>query len=510
MSKKPVVLMVLDGYGLSDHKEGNAIAMANTPVMDKLMAECPFVKGAASGLAVGLPDGQMGNSEVGHTNIGAGRIVYQELTRITKSIEDGDFFSIPELVTAIENCKKHNSKLHILGLLSDGGVHSHIRHLYGLLEMAKRRDFENVYVHCFLDGRDTPPASAEGYITQLEEKMKEIGVGKIATLSGRYYAMDRDKRWNRIEKAYDAMIKGEGEKAISAAVAIENSYQKEVFDEFVVPTVICNNDKPVAKIEENDSVIFFNFRPDRAREITFALTDPNFEGFKTEKMDKLLVTPMQEYSDELKHLNTMYPPKIVTDNLACLISEAGKTQYHISETTKYAHVTFFFNGGIEEPYKGETRKLIDSYNDKNFAVHPQMRAPEITESLMEAIDSKKYDFILVNFSNPDMIGHTGDFEAAKQAVKICDECAYKVAMETVKMGGECIIIADHGNVEEMFDEQGTILTKHTTNKVPFILVSDKNKNVKLKQDGSLANVAPTIVKMMGLQIPTCWEKPMIK
>lgn len=499
-----VTLCILDGFGVTEKKLGNAVLAQGTPNLDKLRAEYSNTLIEASGEAVGLPAGQMGNSEVGHLTIGAGRIIEQDLLHIDNEIKRGYFFKNPALLKAMKYAEENGTDLHLIGLASDGGIHSKLSHMFAILDAAKNYKIRHIYIHVITDGRDRPVTSGVDYIAQIEEKIAGTNAS-IADICGRVYAMDREKRYDRLEKAYDLIVRGKGEKFATAKEAIETSYARNITDEFVEPMVIDEN----GTIKNGDSLIFYNYRSDRAREITFALTDPNFEEFKTEKMDKLLVTPMQEYSDELKHLNTMYPPKIVTDNLACLISEAGKTQYHISETTKYAHVTFFFNGGIEEPYKGETRKLIDSYNDKNFAVHPQMRAPEITESLMEAIDSKKYDFVLVNFSNPDMIGHTGDFEAAKKAVKICDECAYKVATETVKMGGECIIIADHGNIEEMFDEQGTILTKHTTNKVPFILVSDKNKDVKLKQDGSLANVAPTILELMGIAKPNTMTDSMI-
>ena len=411
MDSKLTMLMILDGFGENNHKDGNAVKLANTPNIDKIMKKYPTTKIAASGLAVGLPEGQMGNSEVGHTNIGAGRIVYQELTRITKSIEDGDFFSNEEFINAIENCKKNNSKLHILGLVSDGGVHSHNRHLYGLLEMAKRRDFEDVYVHCFLDGRDTPPASAENYIQELEEKMKEKGVGKIASLSGRFYAMDRDKRWNRVQKAYNALVFGKGETAGTAINAIESSYQKEVFDEFVEPTVIMNGDKPVATIEDGDSVIFFNFRPDRARQITRALVDPEFNEFETKKMNLYFVC-FTSYDETMPNVHIAFKKEPVKNTLGEVISKNGGKQLRIAETEKYAHVTFFFNGGVEEPNKGEDRELIPSPKVATYDLQPEMSAPELLAKVMEKIEEDKYDFIVVNFANPDMVGHTGVMEAA--------------------------------------------------------------------------------------------------
>lgn len=366
--------------------------------------------------------------------------------------------------------------------------------MYAILDAAKAYNIKNIYIHPITDGRDTSVTSGIGFLKEVTEKIEGTNA-RIADICGRVYAMDREQRYDRLERAYNLYVRGEGEKFASYDEALTASYAKEITDEFVEPTVIDEN----GTIKSGDSVIFFNYRSDRAREMTFALTDPDFNEFKTEKFENLLFTPMQEYAKELAHLNTIYPPKIIEDNLSYLVSNAGLKQYHIAETTKYAHVTFFFNGGIERQYEGEDRKLIDSYNDKNFASHPKMRAPEITEELLKVIPQKEYDFVLVNYSNPDMIGHTGDFEASKEAVAYCDECAYKIAMATVEAGGECIIIADHGNIEEMFDEKGTILTKHTTNPVPFILVSEKNKNVKLKQGGSLANVAPTVLELMGIE-----------
>lgn len=500
-----VTLCILDGFGVTEKKLGNAILAQGTPNLDKLKAEYPNTLIEASGEAVGLPAGQMGNSEVGHLTIGAGRIIEQDLLHIDNEIKRGDFFKNPALVKAMKYAEENGSDLHLIGLASDGGIHSKLSHMYAILDTAKNYKIRHIYIHVITDGRDRPITSGKDFIAEIERKIAGTNAS-IADICGRVYAMDREKRYDRLEKAYDLIVRGIGEKFDSASDAIKTSYERNITDEFVEPIVIDEQ----GKIKNGDSLIFYNYRSDRAREMTFALTDPKFSEFKTEKLDKLLVTPMQEYSDELKNLNTMYPPKIVKDNLSCLVSGAAKTQYHISETTKYAHVTFFFNGGIEEPYKGETRQLIDSYNDKNFAVHPQMRAPEITENLLKAIDSKKYDFLLVNFSNPDMIGHTGDFEASKKAVEICDDCVYKVAKETLKKGGECIIIADHGNIEEMYDEEGTVLTKHTTNKVPFILVSEKNKNVKLKNDGSLANVAPTILELMGIAKPDTMVDSMIE
>ena len=499
MGKKTTMLMIIDGYGINENEKGNAVKAANTPNLDKLNKTCPTTEIYTSGLKVGLPDGQMGNSEVGHTNIGAGRIVYQQLTRITKSIEDGDFFSIPEFVAAVENCKKNNSKLHILGLLSDGGVHSHIRHLFGLLEMAKRKDFEDVYVHCFLDGRDTPPASAESYITQLEEKMKEKGVGKIASVSGRYYAMDRDKRWDRIQKAYDAMVNGEGEKSSSATKAIEDSYQKEIFDEFVVPTVICSGENPVATISKNDSVIFFNFRPDRAREITRVLVDTDFSEFETKKDLNLYFVCMAEYDATLPNVEVAFKPQTLVNTFGEFISNKGLTQLRIAETEKYAHVTFFFNGGEEKQYPGEDRILVPSPKVATYDLQPEMSEPEVTQKVVEAINSGNYDSIILNYANSDMVGHTGSMEAAIKALEAVDDGVGKVVDAMKKNGGVLLITADHGNSEQMIDyTTGEPHTAHTTNPVPLILVGMENAKLK---SGKLADLAPTMLDIMGLEKP---------
>ena len=499
MDSKLTMLMILDGFGENNHKEGNAVKLANTPNIDKLMKKYPTTKIAASGLAVGLPEGQMGNSEVGHTNIGAGRVVYQELTRITKSIEDGDFFSNEEFVKAIENCKKNNSKLHILGLVSDGGVHSHNRHLYGLLEMAKRRDFEDVYVHCFLDGRDTPPASAESYIMKLEEKMKEKGVGKIASISGRFYSMDRDKRWNRIQKSYDAMVNGIGEKSASAITAIENSYQKEIFDEFVEPTVIVNGETPIATISKNDSVIFYNFRPDRAREITRVLVDKDFSDFETKKDLNLFFVCMTQYDETMPNVKVAFKPTKLINTFGEYISNKGLTQLRIAETEKYAHVTFFFNGGNEKQYKGEDIILVQSPKVETYDMQPEMSAPEVTEKVLEAINSKKYDAIILNYANPDMVGHTGNLDAAIKAIEEIDKDVGKVVEAIRANEGVLLITADHGNSEQMVDyTTGEPQTSHTTNPVPLILVGMENAKIK---SGKLADLAPTMLDIMGLEKP---------
>ena len=498
MNKKLTMLMILDGYGINESEEGNCVKLANTPNLDEIFTKNPSTIIHTSGLDVGLPEGQMGNSEVGHTNIGAGRIIYQDFTKITKSIEDGDFFSIPEFVSAIENCKKNNSKLHIMGLVSDGGVHSHIRHLYALLEMAKRKDFEDVYVHCFLDGRDTPPASAETYIAELEKKMEEKGVGKIATLCGRFYAMDRDKRWERVKEAYNAMVKGEGEKFSSATAAIEESYQKEVFDEFVKPIVICNNDEPIAKISENDSVIFFNFRPDRAREITRSIVDENFDGFEREYFKTFFVcfTP---YDETMPNVEVAFKKDEIKNTLGEYISKLGFTQLRIAETEKYAHVTFFFNGGQEKQYEGEDRILIPSPTVETYDLKPEMSAIEVTDKVVEAIESEKYNCIILNYANPDMVGHTGNIEACIKALETLDTCVARVVKAIKEKHGNLLITADHGNSEQMIDyKTGEPHTAHTTNPVPLVLISDTNKKLK---EGRLADLAPTMLDLMELEKP---------
>ena len=498
MDKKTTMLMILDGFGINENSEGNAVKLAKIPNINEIMKQYPNTIIHTSGLDVGLPEGQMGNSEVGHTNIGAGRIVYQELTRITKSIEDGDFFSNSELVAAIENCKKNNSKLHILGLLSDGGVHSHMRHLFAILELAKRKDFEDVYVHCFLDGRDTPPASADGYIAELEEKMKEKGVGKIATISGRFYAMDRDKRWERIKEAYNALVNGEGHKFSSATAAIENSYQKEIFDEFVKPSVICKNDEPVATIGENDSVIFFNFRPDRAREITRAIVDPDFDGFERNFVKTYFVTFTNYDETLLPYVHIAFKKEEIKNTFGEYISKLGLTQLRIAETEKYAHVTFFFNGGEEKQYEGEDRILIPSPKVETYDMKPEMSAGEVTDKVVEAINSRKYDAIILNYANPDMVGHTGSLEATVKALEFLDGCVKRVVDAIENNDGTLLITADHGNAEQMIDyKTGELHTAHTTNPVPLVLIG---RDVKLKE-GRLADLAPTMLDLMNLVKP---------
>ncbi len=503
MSRKPVVLMVLDGYGLNDRAEGNAIAMADTPVMDKLMKECPFVKGNASGLAVGLPDGQMGNSEVGHMNIGAGRIIYQDLTRITKDIEDGTFFENKVLLEAMENCKKNDSDLHLWGLLSDGGVHSHNTHVYGLLEMAKRNGLKKVFVHAFLDGRDTPPASGKDYVKELEEKMEEIGVGKIASLSGRYYAMDRDKNWDRVKKAYDSLVIGEGVQAEDAVQAMEASYADGVTDEFVLPTVIVENGKPRSLVKENDSVIFFNFRPDRAREITRAFCDDKFDCFeRATGFIPLTYVCFKDYDETIPNKKVAFEKEVIVNTLGEYLAKCGKKQLRLAETEKYAHVTFFFNGGIEEPNIDEARILVNSPKDvATYDLKPEMSAPEVGVDLVDAIKSGEYDVIIINFANPDMVGHTGVISAAVKAVERVDALVGDAVKAVEETGGVMFICADHGNAEKMIDyETGKPHTAHTTNPVPFILVNGE-KNWKLREGGCLADIAPTLLEIMELKQP---------
>ena len=502
MAKKPVVLMVLDGYGLNEKTEGNAIAMANTPVMDKLMAEYPFVKGNASGLAVGLPDGQMGNSEVGHMNIGAGRIIYQDLTRITKDIEDGTFFENKVLLQAIENCKKNNSDLHLWGLLSDGGVHSHNSHLYGLLEMAKKNGLENVYVHAFLDGRDTPPASGKDYVQQLEDKMKEIGVGKIASLSGRYYAMDRDNNWDRVKLAYDSLVTGEGVKATDAVKAVEDSYANDKTDEFVLPTVITDeNGQPLSLVKDGDSVIFFNFRPDRAREITRAFCDDKFTGFERDFL-KLTYVCFKDYDETIPNKLVAFEKEEIKNTFGEFLAAHGKKQLRLAETEKYAHVTFFFNGGVEDPNVDEFRLLVNSPKDvATYDLKPEMSAPEVGMDLVEAIKSDKYDVIVINFANPDMVGHTGVIPAAVKAVERVDSLVGDAVQAVKDVDGVLFICADHGNAEKMIDyETGAPHTAHTTNPVPFILVN-ADPSWKLRKGGCLADIAPTLIEVMGMEQP---------
>ncbi len=498
MNKKPYALIIMDGYGVNDRHEGNAIYSASTPNMDRYMTACPHTIVHASGMDVGLPDGQMGNSEVGHTNIGAGRIVYQELTRITKSIEDGDFFEKDALLGAMENCKKNGSALHLMGLLSDGGVHSHNKHLYGLLKMAKKNGLEKVYVHAFLDGRDVPPSSGADFVEDLVNQIREIGVGDVATVMGRYYAMDRDNRWERVEKAYNAMVLGEGNTCESAVTAVKESYNEGVTDEFVIPTVIVKDGVPAGRIRENDSVVFFNFRPDRAREITRTLVDPEFNGFQRTYFETYYVC-MTQYDASMPNVEVAFKPESLTNTFGEYISQKGLRQLRIAETEKYAHVTFFFNGGVENVYDGEDRALINSPKVATYDLQPEMSAPEVCDEVVSRIKSGEYDVIVLNFANCDMVGHTGVFEAAVKAVETVDECLGKVVDAIESMGGVALITADHGNADQMVDYvSGGAFTAHTTNVVPLVLIGKEDAKLK---PGRLADLAPTMLDLMGLEKP---------
>lgn len=500
MSKKPVMLMILDGFGIAEKSEGNAVALANKPNFDRLVKEYPNTQLQASGMAVGLPEGQMGNSEVGHLNIGAGRIVYQELTRITKSIEDGDFFENEALMKAMKNAKENNASLHLMGLLSDGGVHSHIGHLKGLLEFAKKEGLQKVYVHAFMDGRDVPPSSGKDFIIKAEEMMKEVGVGQIATVSGRYYAMDRDNRWERVQLAYNAIVLGEGEKASSAVEAIDNSYHDEKTDEFVLPCVIEEDGHPTATIKNGDSVVFFNFRPDRARELTRAINDKEFAGFNRETLNLTFVT-MTQYDKTLEGVNIAFKPQTLVNTLGEYVSSKGLEQLRIAETEKYAHVTFFFNGGVEKENPGEERKVIPSPKVATYDLKPEMSAYEVTDELLNRLDQDKYDMIILNFANPDMVGHTGVVQAAVKAIEAVDECLGKIVDKVLEKDGTVFITADHGNAETEIDfSTGNPFTAHTTNPVPFVWVSNNIDGRTLKS-GKLADIAPTMLNVMNLEVP---------
>ena len=486
--------MILDGFGIAP-AEGNAIAAAKHPNLEKIFAENPRTQIGASGMDVGLPDGQMGNSEVGHTNIGAGRIVYQELTRITKSAQDGDMMQNEALLKAMHNAKENGKALHFMGLLSDGGVHSHNTHLYALLEMAKKLGLEKVFVHCFMDGRDVPPSSGKDYVKELMDKLQEIGVGKIATVMGRYYAMDRDNRWERVEKAYAAMVYGEGEQADCPLCAMQNSYDKEVTDEFVVPTVV----KGAEPISAGDSVIFYNFRPDRAREITRTLVDPDFTGFERKKgFFPLTYVCMTQYDATMPNVEVAYKPESLVNTFGEYISNKGLTQLRIAETEKYAHVTFFFNGGVEKQYPGEDRILVKSPAVATYDLQPEMSAYEVTDKMVEAVKSGKYDALILNYANCDMVGHTGVFEAAVKAVEAVDTCVGRVVEAVKEMGGCVLLTADHGNADKMVDEDGEPFTAHTTNPVPFCVI---NHPCKLREGGRLADIAPTMLQVLGLKQP---------
>ena len=494
MSKRPVLLCIMDGFGKNESSYGNAIAAAKKPNLDKIVSENPMTFIGASGLDVGLPDGQMGNSEVGHTNIGAGRVVYQELTRITKSIQDGDFFTNEALVGAMENCKKNSSALHLMGLMSDGGVHSHNTHLYGIMELAKRSGVDKVYIHCFMDGRDVPPTSGKDYLAELYEKCDEIGVGEIATVMGRYYAMDRDNRWERVVKAYKAMTEGEGVKFDCACKMMEESYANDVTDEFIVPAV---SEKAVP-VKDNDSIVFFNFRPDRAREITRAFVDPAFSGFEREQLKGLYYVCMTQYDATMPNVHVAFKPESLENTFGEYISDKGLKQLRIAETEKYAHVTFFFNGGVEKQYPGEDRILVKSPAVATYDLQPEMSAYEVTDKLLAAIDSDKYDAIILNYANCDMVGHTGVFDAAVKAVEAVDTCVGKIVDAVAAKGGVTLITADHGNADKMYEADGSPFTAHTTNPVPFIVVGYP---CELREGGRLCDIAPTMLKIMGLEQP---------
>lgn len=495
MNKKPLVLAILDGFGESTNENGNAIKAAKTPVLDEIFKNYPTASLKASGADVGLPEGQIGNSEVGHTNIGAGRIVYQSLARINNSIEDGSFYENEAFLKVIEHCKKKLTSLHLMGLLSDGGVHSHINHLYALLELCKKQDFYDVYLDIFTDGRDVLPTSAVFYIKELKEKIKEIGIGKIATISGRYYAMDRDSRWDRVKKAYDAIVEGIGEFEEDVLKAVEKSYEKNITDEFIVPTVCLKG----ANVKENDGIIFFNFRPDRARELTKAFIFYDFDGFeRNEDFLNVSFAAMTRYDETFKDIFIAYDAIDLKNTFGEYISEKGLKQLRIAETEKYAHVTFFFNGGKEEKFFREDRILIQSPSVATYDLKPEMSAFEVTDQVVEKIESLKYDVIILNFANCDMVGHTGDFDAAVDAVEAVDCCVSKVMEAVSKVSGCLIITADHGNAEEMIDRDGNILTSHTTNTVPFSVLFFP---CKLKKTGRLCDIAPTMLSILGLLKP---------
>ncbi len=495
MSKKPVALIIMDGFGINPDEYGNAVKAANTPFLDKYFSQCPNTMIGASGMDVGLPDGQMGNSEVGHTNIGAGRIVYQELTRITKAIKDGDFFTNDVFAKTVDNCKKNNSALHLMGLLSDGGVHSHNTHLYALLELAKKAGLTKVFLHCFMDGRDVPPTSGKDFIAELISKMNEIGVGKIATISGRYYAMDREKKWDRVKMAYEAIVFGEGQKNSDPVDTMEKSYASDVTDEFIVPTVCTEN----ATVCTNDSVIFFNFRPDRAREITRSFVDPAFDGFERKNgFFPLTYVCFTQYDATMPNVEVAFKPQSLDFPLGEIVSKAGLKQLRIAEYTKYAHVTFFINGGVEVQYPGEDRILVDSPNVATYDLQPSMSAYEVAVKVINEINADKYDMIILNYANCDMVGHTGVFDAAKAAVEAVDTCVGATVEAVLAKGGVALITADHGNADKMYEADGSPFTAHTTYPVPFIVVG---KDCELRSGGVLADIAPTMLQIMGLPQP---------
>ena len=492
-------LIIMDGFGIGENdSHKNAIAAARIPNLFRLMGEYSVTSIGASGLDVGLPDGQMGNSEVGHTNIGAGRVVYQMLVKITKDIEDGVFFENPALLGAMENCRKNDSALHLIGLVSDGGVHSHMSHIMGLIEMAHRHGLKKVYLHALLDGRDVDVTSGAGFVKQVADKLNEYGIGKVASVGGRFYAMDRDKAWDRVEKGYAAMVYGEGNQAEDAVEAIEESYKNGVTDEFVVPTVCAKE----GMVKANDSVVFFNFRPDRARQITRAFVDPDFDGFERRNgFFPLYYVCMAQYDATMPNVHVAYPPEKLTMTMGEYLSVNGKTQLRIAETQKYAHVTFFFNGGEEKQFEGEDRILIPSPDVETFDLKPEMSAYEVTDAVLKAIEEDKYDVIIMNYANCDMVGHTGVMDAAVKAVKAVDECVGRVVDALVKKGGKAIVTADHGNADKMVDEEGKPFTPHSTNPVPAIVIDPTCPKHELREGGRLCDLCPTMLKMMGMPQP---------
>ncbi len=498
IEKRPTMLMILDGFGLNDRAEGNAVAAAQTPNLDQIFHTYPHTRLSACGLAVGLPEGQMGNSEVGHLNIGAGRVVYQELTRITKAIEDGSFFQNPSLLAAMDHALAGNAALHLLGLVSDGGVHSHISHLFALLELAKKKGLSKVYVHCFLDGRDVPPRCANQYIEALQLHMDQLGVGKIATVAGRYYAMDRDKRWDRVETAYDCMTLGQGFETASGCAAVDAAYERDENDEFVKPTAVAAKDG--GTVCDGDALIMFNFRPDRAREITRAFVDPAFDGFVRKKTPKdIKYVCMTQYDASMPNVEIAFPPQTLENTFGDYISSLGLSQLRIAETEKYAHVTFFFNGGVEAPCQGEDRILVPSPKVATYDLQPEMSAPEVTAQVLDQIESEKYDCIVLNFANADMVGHTGVFDAAVKAVETLDACVPQITTAILAKGGQILLTADHGNADCMVDEAGNVVTAHSLNQVPLVHIADAP--VKLADGGRLCDIAPTMLTLMGLPIP---------
>ncbi len=513
MKNKPNCIIIMDGYGKADNNKGNAIAFANSVNVENLMREYPSTYIGASGMDVGLPEGQMGNSEVGHLNIGAGRIIYQDLTKITKQIMDGDFFSNPALITAMDNAVKKDKNLHFYGLLSDGGVHSHTTHLYALLKMAKTRGVKNTFVHCFLDGRDTAPTSGESFVSELQNEIDKLGYGKIASVSGRYYAMDRDNNWDRTKKVYDALTIGNGEKCKCAIKAVKDSYAKGVTDEFMLPTNITENGEAIGLIEKGDSIIFFNFRPDRARQISRAFSQEEFTPFFDERVGKNMYfersTGFLEptyvgfavYDSSFRDVLVAFPPEEITNTLPQYLEKLNLSQLHIAETEKYAHVTFFFNAKLEPPVKNETRIVVPSPKVATYDLKPEMSAIEVTDKVIEELSNNDYDVMILNYANCDMVGHTGNFDAAVKAVQTVDACVQKVVDKILELGGTAILTADHGNADKMLDEEGKTFTAHTTNKVPLVVIGKEFKGKKLATDGKLCDIAPTLLDMMDIPKP---------